>query len=320
VFRRPHRAPSAIPIRRVIPSVITALSLCAGLASMHFSVKAALGGTAVGPGGINDWDRALALIAIAAVLDALDGRAARLLRATSRFGAVLDSLADFLAFGVAPALLLHLWLLKDADIFGLAAVMAFVLCSALRLARFTSARPVSRTNPIAARFFEGLPTPAAAGIVLVPPLLATSTTVASLFPSWRPSAELGQALVVGHTFLIAWLMVSRVPMLSFKKVKIKRKYTGQLLAVVALAAAAMIRDPWLTLAVLSTAYLLTLPYSIFSRQRARAAAQRPIAPEPNVNGLGPTIPPLRPLSRAPERAAERPTERKPGPPEAPARF
>jgi CDP-diacylglycerol--serine O-phosphatidyltransferase len=266
--------PTAVPIRRVIPSVITALSLCAGLASMHFSIKAALGGATVGPGGINDWDRALALIAVAGVLDALDGRAARLLRATSRFGAVLDSLADFLAFGVAPALLLHLWLLKDADIFGLAAVMSFVLCSALRLARFTSARPVSRTNPLAGKFFEGLPTPAAAAVVLIPPLLSTSGTIARLFPKWQPMPEWGQAVVVAFTFLIAWLMVSRVPMLSFKKVRIKRRWTGQLLAVVALAAAAMIRDPWLTLASLAAAYLLTLPWSVVAYRRARGALVR----------------------------------------------
>lgn len=276
MFRRTRRVPSAVPIRRVIPSVITSLSLCAGLASMHFSVKAALGGTTVGPGGINDWDRALALIAIAGVLDGLDGRAARLLRATSRFGAVLDSLSDFLAFGVAPALLLHLWLLKDADIFGLAAVMTFVLCSALRLARFTSARPLSSTNPLAGRFFEGLPTPAAAGIVLIPPLLSTSGTIGKLFPSWQPIPEWGQALVVAHTFLIAWLMVSRVPMLSFKKIKIKRRRTGQLLAVVAIVAAAMIRDPWLTLAVLNAIYLLSLPYSFLEFRRAKAGLVRTI--------------------------------------------
>lgn len=277
MFRRPRRLPTTVPIRRVVPSVITSLSLCAGLASMHFSIKAALGGTLVAPGQINDWDRALALIAVAGVLDALDGRAARLLRATSRFGAVLDSLSDFLAFGVAPALLLHLWLLKDADIFGLAAVMTFVLCSALRLARFTSARPVSAANPLAGRFFEGLPTPAAAGIVLIPPLLSTSGTVARFFPNWQPIPEWGQALVVLHTLLIAWLMVSRIPTLSFKKVKVKRRWLGQMLAVVAIVAAAMIRDPWLTLATLSAVYLLSIPYSVVAHRRARAGQVLPVS-------------------------------------------
>lgn len=278
MFRHPRPLPTAVPIRRVIPSLITSLSLCAGLASMHFSIKAALGGAQVGPGGINDWDRALALIALAAVMDALDGRAARLLRVTSRFGAVLDSLADFLAFGVAPALLLHLWLLKDADVFGLAAVMMFVLCSALRLARFTSARPVSRTSPIAGKFFQGLPTPAAAGIVLIPPLLSTSGTVVRFFPRWQPIPEWGQALVVGYTLLVAWLMVSRVPMFSFKKIRIKRRLMGQFLAVVVvLIAAAMLRDPWLTLATLAGAYLLTLPFSLLAYRRLRATMVRPVS-------------------------------------------
>jgi CDP-diacylglycerol---serine O-phosphatidyltransferase len=307
VFRRPRRTPTAVPIRRMIPSIITCLSLCAGLASMNFSIKAALGGAAAAPPGVtNDWDRALALIALAAVLDALDGRAARLLQATSRFGAVLDSLADFLAFGVAPALLLHLWLLKDADTFGLAAVMTFVLCSALRLARFTSARPVSRTNPLAGKFFEGLPTPAAAGIVLIPPLLATSTTVNRLFPGWSPTTgEWGQALVVIHTLFIAWLMVSRVPMFSFKKVRIKRRRTGQVLAVVAIVAAATIRDPWLTLAILAAAYLLTLPMSALAYRRLRATLRPlPAAPSEGEPGWAGSDEPVEPAgSRLPVRPA-----------------
>ncbi|HLO41925.1 MAG TPA: CDP-alcohol phosphatidyltransferase family protein, partial [Phycisphaerales bacterium] len=137
-----------IPVRHLIPNLITTLSLCSGLSAIHFAMKP-------------DWDRALTAVIIAAVLDGLDGRAARLLRATSKFGTVLDSLADFLAFGVAPAIILHRWLLGQPEMMGkwdwlgLAAVMTFALCSALRLARFTAAAKPSKPGSSPSRFFVG---------------------------------------------------------------------------------------------------------------------------------------------------------------------
>ncbi len=127
-----------------IPNLITTLGLCCGLASLHFSLK-------------GDWQRAMALIVLAGVLDLLDGRAARMLRVTSRFGAQLDSLADFLSFGVAPAMLLHQWMLGSEGVFGLAAVVTFVLCSALRLARYTAAADARPRSPRRAGFLRPSP-------------------------------------------------------------------------------------------------------------------------------------------------------------------
>lgn len=249
MFRHHRTRPREIPVRALVPNLLTTVALCAGLASLHFSVR-------------GDWDRALAAIVVSAVFDALDGRAARILHVSSPFGAVLDSLSDFLSFGVAPAMILHQWMLKDEEVFGLAAVTTFALCSALRLARFTAAAQQGRTIGGSSRFFVGMPTPAAAGAVLIPPMLAASDTINWTMPAWG---------VVLHTFFIAWLMISRQPMFSFKKVTVRRRLVAPILVLVGLVLVLAIKDAWLAGTGLAAAYLLTLPLSILSYRRLRAA-------------------------------------------------
>lgn len=249
---RRHRTPRAareIPLRLLVPNLLTVISLCSGMASLHFSIK-------------GDFDRALAAIIIAALFDALDGRAARLLKATSAFGVVLDSIADFLSFGVAPGLVLHQWALKDWDVFGLAAVMTYVLCTALRLARFTAAAQKGPAPPALARFFVGLPSPAAAWAVLVPVALAISPDIRFTLPAW---------LVILSTFLIGWLMISRVPMFAFKKVRIERRFVLPLMVVLGLVVVLAAKYFWATFAGLAVLYLLTLPFSFAAYRRARAS-------------------------------------------------
>lgn len=254
-----------VPIRHIVPNLITTLSLCAGLSAIHYALKP-------------DWDRAIMAVIVAAVLDGLDGRAARLLRATSKFGTVLDSLADFLAFGVAPAIILHQWLLGDAtrmgqwDIVGLAAVMTFALCSALRLARFTAAAKPHKPGTGASRFFVGLPTPAAAAIVLIPPMLRESKLLQMDLPIY---------IVVAHTFFIAILQISRQPLFSFKRLRINRRLIVPLMALLGLIVVAAIKDFWSTLAGLAFMYLLTLPASISAYRRARASGLE-AAPPPAI--------------------------------------
>lgn len=271
-----------VPLRHVVPNLITTVSLCCGLASMHYALRA-------------DWDRAMFAVLLAAVFDALDGRFARLLRATSSFGAVLDSLADFLSFGVAPAMLLYQWMLRDEDEWGLLAVVAFVLCSALRLARFTSKVKPTRTTEsltpderrasiISSKFFEGLPTPAAAAAAMVPPMLAHSKLIGvwtagrfgivkgapvSLLPAWG---------VVVFTVVIAALMVSSVPMFSFKKVRISRFAVVPLLMFVGLAAVLAVKDVWLMASLLGLGYLATIPASVARRRWMKSAPLESIAP------------------------------------------
>lgn len=259
-----------IPVRRLVPSLLTTISLASGLASLHFALAA-------------DWDRALAAIAVAAVFDVLDGAAARVLKAASRFGAVLDSLSDFLSFGVAPAVMLHQWMLREAGAVGLAATMTFVICSAMRLARFTSQRKRS-SPPAMMMFFMGLPTPAAAGAVLIPVMMFATHSLQLRLPEW---------LVIAHTLVIAWLMISRIPTFSIKKIRINRRLAPLLMVAVGLLVVGASKEPWLTAAGITAAYLLTIPLSIVTAGRLKrkmAAAQQSRSGAP---GLGAPVEPQR---------------------------
>jgi CDP-diacylglycerol--serine O-phosphatidyltransferase len=252
-FRRSkaqREARQHIPFRQVVPSAITTSSLCAGLASIHFALQ-------------GDFDRALFAIAFSAVLDTFDGLAARLLKAQTSFGAVLDSLADLVCFGVAPALLLHQWMGKAAGVdpaFTLGSLLVFVLCSALRLARFTAAPSKPPANPALSKFFTGMPTPAAAACALVPPMLDQSKLFTATLPTW---------VVVLNTFFIAWLMISRVPMYALKHVHVKRRHVPVLLVVLAMVVVGLVRDTWLTLSAVAAIYLFTVPLSVLAQRRAR---------------------------------------------------
>lgn len=277
-----------VPFRVLVPNLLTTIALCSGLASIHFSLKAKAALTAMELTGSRDvarladvdrlWEKAILFIALSAVFDMLDGRAARMLRVQSPFGAMLDSLSDFLSFGVAPGLLLHQWSLSQCTIggekmdgLGLAAVMTFILCSGLRLARFTAAAKAVRTgpgalppppepkpHPKAFHFFVGMPTPAAAGAVLIPPMLAVSTYPHTDTPDW---------LVVIYTFMIAGLMIGRQPMFSFKKIRIPRRWVVPCFVLVGLVVAGVVRYPLLTASLVCGAYLLTTPISIVMHRR-----------------------------------------------------
>jgi CDP-diacylglycerol--serine O-phosphatidyltransferase len=267
-----------VPIRLIIPNLLTTMGLCSGLVSIHFTLKpvataaATTVGSAVESGP--DFDRAVGAIMIAAVFDMLDGRAARMLHASSKFGTVLDSLSDFLCFGVAPAVLMHQWILKRPDLqpigkpteaFVLAAILLFALCSALRLARFTAAAEPPKTDasgnaikpsPLASKFFVGMPTPAAAAAVLIPVMLKESKIVGE--------ADISAIAIVCYTIAIAWLMVSRQPMFSFKKLRISRPLVVPLMLAVGLWFVLAAKDFWLAIAAIAGAYLLTLPLSLWS--------------------------------------------------------
>jgi CDP-diacylglycerol--serine O-phosphatidyltransferase len=278
MFIAPRSRKREIPLRMIIPNLLTTVALCSGLASIHYSLK-------------GDWDRALMAVGVAVIFDMLDGRAARLLRAASPFGAIMDSLSDFLSFGIAPGILLHEWMLKryeinENDVFVLAALMTFALCSALRLARFTAnvkppPRPGYKPGPLQTNFFTGMPTPSAAAAVLVPPMLVTSKT-------WEAHARgldpwLQPWLVILFTFFIGLLMISRIPMFSFKKIRVRRRLIAPMLVGVGLVVVLLAKDLWLAVSCLSLAYLFTLPFSVWSyRQlkRRHPPEQHDPAPQP----------------------------------------
>ncbi len=256
-FPTRHRA---VPFRALLPNMITSVALACGLASLHFVLQ-------------NKYESALIAIALSAVFDALDGRAARLMHVTSRFGAVLDSLSDFVSFGVAPAVLLYQWMLRDAQTgvrptvlphafepLFMISVLTYAMCAAMRLARFTSAKPARKGNPFASRFFVGMPTPAAAGAVLLPVLIDVSPTV-----KW----QVPPVAVALYILFIGGLMVSRAPMFSFKKLRIHPRAVVPLFIGTGLLVFLAAKDPWLATAVLALGYLLTLPLAWISHARLR---------------------------------------------------
>lgn len=301
-----------VPFRKLVPNLFTTVSLCSGLASINYSLKAASLTASLAAARAADpamteallaernlqigqtWKLAMLAIGVSAIFDMLDGRAARILRATSRFGGIFDSLSDFLSFGVAPALLVHQWMLKDHKALGMAAVTAFVLCAALRLARFSAMPRQPKSRSVLGKFFIGLPTPAAAGAMLVPPMLDVAkhfpfqperVQAGSLTPATFAAFEtIEPALVVINTFLIAGLMISRIPMFSFKKVRVRRNLIGPFMVLLGMFVLAMFRDAWLTIPIAVWCYLALIPVSFASHRKVvrelRRSETPPLTPTP----------------------------------------
>jgi len=250
-------ASGAIPFRALVPNAVTALALCFGLTGIRFAV-----------GG--EWDKALAAIVFAGVLDGMDGRIARLLRADSRFGAELDSLSDVIAFGVAPALVMFLWSLQDAPQFGWIAALALALACALRLARF-NARIDSDDQPHkSAGFLTGVPAPAGAGLAFIPIYLWLVTGL-DLFRAWY--------VTMPWVLFVAVLMISSIATYSWSSLRIRRSSRIFAIAGIGLLGAALVTNPWITLLVVAGLYLAMIPFSIASysavkRRRAGVASPR----------------------------------------------
>jgi CDP-diacylglycerol--serine O-phosphatidyltransferase len=256
--RRRRRPLRAQPLIHLVPNIFTVTCLCAGLTAIRYGLD-------------QRFELALALIVVAGVLDGLDGRSARLLKITSKLGAQLDSLADFLSFGVAPALLVYLWTLNQVPGVGWSLALLFATCCALRLARFNTELEDDKQPTWMSRFFTGLPAPAAAGCLIMP-MLATF----ALGQIW-PRSWVLNALVM---LVVAVLMVSRVPTFSIKMivVRVKPQWILPTLIGVGLLAAALLNAPWLTLLAVGVAYLVSLPVSMvvawrLHRQHAREAEQ-----------------------------------------------
>lgn len=252
--RRRRRPLRAQPLIHLVPNIFTVMSLCAGLTAIRYGLD-------------QRFELALALVVVAGVFDALDGRSARLLKTTSKLGAQLDSLADFLSFGVAPALLVYLWSLNQVKGIGWSLALLFATCCALRLARFNTELEDSNQPGWMSRFFTGLPAPAAAGCLLMP-MMATFALGQAWPQNWLLNAV--------FTMVVALLMVSRVPTFSIKMivVRVKPEWILPTLIGVGLFVAALSSEPWLTLLAVGVAYLVSLPVSMVVAYRARAAHAR----------------------------------------------
>jgi CDP-diacylglycerol--serine O-phosphatidyltransferase len=248
------RDPRRIPFRAMIPNAITALALCFGLTGVSLAISA-------------QWEKALGSIILAGVLDGLDGRIARLLRAQSKFGAELDSLSDNIAFGTAPALILFLWSLKAEPRFGWLAALSLAVCCALRLARFNARLDAAEQPHKSAGFNTGVPAPAGAGLAFVP-IYLWLITGNTLYRNWQP--------VMVWTLFIAALMISSLPTYSWASIRIRPSWRLFALAGLALFGAALIVAPWQTLLASAALYLAMIPAALGSYQRVkqRRATQR----------------------------------------------
>jgi CDP-diacylglycerol--serine O-phosphatidyltransferase len=267
---RPRTRPRfrGLSFNRMLPNILTMLGLCAGLTSMRFALEGRFG-------------MAATAIVLAGAIDGLDGRLARLLKATSRFGAEFDSLSDFLCFGVAPGFIMYMWSLQRGGGFGYAPCLIFAVCMALRLARFNAALDSHiddiPTHAYVYNFFTGVPAPAGAGLVLFPLFVGLEAKS----QGWTQLLAITQYPLLPAVFLtgVALLLVSTLPVWSFKNFKIPAEYVLPTFVGVGLYAALLVADPWAALAAGGLIYLVMLPFSRRSFHRLRREAEALREPE-----------------------------------------
>lgn len=260
-----------IPVRMLVPNVITLLAICAGLTAIRLSTEGRM-------------ELAVGAIVFAAVLDGIDGRVARMIKGQSKFGAELDSLADFVNFGVAPGLILYFWQLHELNNGGWIAAMVFAISGGLRLARFNATMDDPNKPAFAANFFTGVPAPAGAITVLLPIYLA-------FLGLPKPPA----VLTAFYTLLIGFLMVSRLPVFSGKTIRLRvpPEMVLPVFVSVIFFIALLIGYPWYILSACTVLYLLSLPAGWKSyRDHARKAAM-PAAATTSAD-VAATVPPFAP--------------------------
>src|SRR5579864_6554680 len=284
-MRRPRvrrqRRLSPLSVNRMIPSVLTLLALCAGMTAIRFAIN-------------GKFQYAVFTIIAAGIFDGLDGRIARLLNATSRFGAELDSLSDFISFGVAPAAMLYLWTMGQWHTLGWVIVLFYAVCCALRLARFNT-QLAAETPPWAANFFSGAPAPAGAGLLMLPMFI--SFEWAGGWADWIARSPYLNAVWISG---IALMMVSTVPTVSLKRIRIPHHLVIPTLLGIGVMAGFFTTAPWPTLTFVGAVYLASIPLTIRAAAQARrGAALRqaepaetgPARPAATVLPLGEAAPP-----------------------------
>lgn len=233
-----------MPFRKLVPNIVTMLALCSGMTSIRYAIG-------------ENWSKAVFFIFLAALFDGLDGRVARMLKASSKFGAELDSLSDFLCFGVAPAILMFQWCLFDLPKIGWFFCLLYAMGMAMRLARFNTMLEDDTIPPYWSHYFTGVPAPAAAALVMMPILLGLG---------FHLTGE--QHFLRTHLFCSVWMCIvfyletSQIPTISLKKAKVKPAMIVPLLVIVAIIAHFLFTQIWLTLGILTALYALSIPYGI----------------------------------------------------------
>lgn len=255
-----RKRPEWLHINKMIPNFLTILSISAGMSAIRFGLE-------------DRWEHAALAILAAAILDALDGRIARILKGASKFGAELDSLADFISFGVSPAMMLYLWSMHDFGRFGWMLALLFSVSMALRLARFNTMLEDHDLPPWTSNFFAGVPAPAAAGLVLMPMILSFQ---------FGDDFFRSPGVVAFYLIGVSALVVSSIPTFSFKKVKVPANRVLPFMIIAGAFVAAIVSAPWTTLSGALLVYLGTIPFSV-KTYRKRMAEEPIIRTEPAQN-------------------------------------
>jgi len=236
-----------IPLRAIAPNAVTSLALCSGLTGIRFAIS-------------EQWEFAVLMVLLAAVLDGIDGSIARMVRGESRFGAELDSLADAISFGVSPALILYLWSLHEIARLGWIVALVYAVFCALRLARFNARIDLAEQPHKSAGFLTGIPAPAGAALAMLPLYLWIWLEL----PILR-----NPVFVLPWVAFVAFLMISSLATFSWSSLRLRHNIRFEAIAVLVVLAAALFSAPWPTLAALSLLYLATLPFSIRNYRRIR---------------------------------------------------
>ena len=251
-----RRAVRGIPLRALIPNAVTVLALCFGLTAVRFGIA-------------GEWEKAVASIVVAGILDGIDGRIARLLNGATRFGAELDSLSDVTAFGVAPALIIYLWSLQYLPGIGWVIALAHAVTCALRLARFNAAIDAAPQPHKRAGYLTGVPAPIAAALTLTPLFLSFW-----IEPTLLQDPRIRATLVSLVVLPVAFLMISSLPTYSWGSLRLRPSQRLPALVGVGLFAGALFSAPWMTLTLCCLAYAVTIPFASrsYARLKARDAA------------------------------------------------
>ena len=235
------RLVSSKKTRYILPNILTLSGVCCGISSIKFSIE-------------QNFTLAVILIILASILDALDGRIARLIKGTSEFGKELDSLTDFVSFGIAPALIIYFWDLKNYGKIGWLLILIFSVCCVLRLARF-NLNSEEKNIGWKINYFEGIPAPAG-GILILIPLIFELSELKLIFEINKITPFL--------IIIISVLMISKIPTFSLKKISIKKDYTIFIMLFIGVIIVSLIFFTFETVLFISTIYLLSLPFSVFS--------------------------------------------------------
>lgn len=243
------------PISRLFPNMITILGMCCGLSAIRFAM-------------LGRFEISIAFIIAAAIIDGMDGRVARMLGATSNFGAQLDSLSDFVCFGVSPAIVLYMWQLHEIKGLGWAVVLFFSVCAALRLARFNTALFDDKVEDWEKQFFTGVPSPAGGILCLLPLIISIQI---------EPEFSVPAAVALVNTVIVGTLMASRIPTFSGKQIRVKHELIPQFMIIFSFLLVLFVIEPWMFISALGFVYLVSIFFSIRRYRQLKSASNRAVS-------------------------------------------